>query len=287
MVLAFVVAPARAAAQLPTASGQFRSGGVYYEKFFQASNDGPREDVWAAMMEVRLEDQIPVDHRLRAYARIELVQYRKLGLSPGALYGFKRRGRSHAFDFYGAVQWNRPRSDIGDVLEKADRVGGGGSYTYRVVAGLHLTGRGEYKEEFLKPQRVTASRVFEVGGVVAYRALAGKLVPEVAYYEGQRRTGKASSGYVQESGAAGLRIALIPRLDLTARYLERVRRYEFLPNPTAVMRVDRRKQVDGEIDIALGGGLVLNLSGSVEKARSTRGRSFVTRTFEAGFTVIY
>jgi hypothetical protein len=267
-------------------SGQFRSGVVLYEKFFQTPDDGPREDVWAGLMEIRLEDPMPVDERVRFYTRLELLQYRQLGSSPGALLGVRRRGRTHMFDAYGLVQWNRPRSDIGDELEKADHLGGGGSYTYRVFAGLHLTGRGEYKEEFLKPERITGSRFREFGGIASYRLLSGKLVPEAGFYEGQRTTGSASGAYVQETTAVGIRMPAAPRTLLNIRYRQRVREYAIRPG-TTVARVDRREQVGADLDISAVGNLVLNLWSAVERGQSTRGSGFVARTFGAGFSVVY
>jgi hypothetical protein len=286
--LVCVLSTADAAAQLgPSPSGQFRAGGTFYEKFFQEPDDGPRQDVWAALMEIRFED--PLANRLRAYTRIELLQYRELGSSPGVRVGVRRRGRSHTLDTYGTMRWNRPRSDVGDELEKADQLGGGASYTYRIIAGLQLSGQAEYREEFLKTQRVTGSRFHEFGGALGYRAFGGRVSPEVAFLRGTRRTSSVSGAYVQDTTSMRIRSSVVPRVSLNARYRHRLREYTIREATSRNFgREDRRQQLGADVDISLGSNLILNLSGAVEKGWSTRpGRAFVARTFGAGFTRRY
>jgi hypothetical protein len=267
-------------------SGQFRTGGFFYEKSFDESEENPRQEVWAGTLEIRFEDPLANDDRLRAYARIELQQYRELGSSPGALVGVKRRGRSHSFDVYGAMQWNRPRLDVGDDLETADLPGAAGSYTYRIVGGLQLTALAEYREEFLKPQRITGSRIHELGAMVSYR---GPVTPEVTFDRGLRKTGNPSNEYVQEGIAFGVRSSAIPRVSMNAHYRQRRREYT-IQELTArnLGRVDQRDQITAGVDISSGDTVSWNLSGAVERGDSTRpGRGFISRTFTAGFTLTY
>jgi hypothetical protein len=285
--LTCVLSAADAAAQASSSpSGQLRTGGFFYEKSYDASDDNPRQEVWAGTLEIRFEDPLADDDRLRAYTRIEFQQYRELGSSPGALVGVRRRGRRHSFDLYGSMQWNRPRLDVGDDLEKADLPGAAGSYTYRIVAGLQATAEAEYREEFLKPQRITGSRVRELGTIVSYR---GPLTPEIAFHRGLRTTGNRSNEYVQEGISVGLRSSAVPHVSINAHYRQRRREYT-IEERTArnFARVDRRNQITAGIDISSGEHVIWNLSGAVERGDSTRpGRGFTSRTLSAGCTLTY
>lgn len=289
LLCASVLSAVNAAAQArPTPSGEFRTGGVFYENFFQAPDDGPRRDVWAALIEVRFEDPVADDDRLRAYTRIEFLQFREIGSSPGVLVGVKRRGRTHRFDAYGTMQWNRPRSDVGDELDRADQLGGGASYAYR-LAGLQVAGQAEYREEFLKPERITASRFHEAGGSLSYRAFDGRVVPEIGLLQGRRHTGIARNEYVQETAYVELRTSAVPRVSLNTRYRWRRRDYTVRDVTSRNFgRVDRREEVRATMDISLAEPLFWNVSAAVEHARSTRpGRAFVAKSFGTGFTLRY
>jgi hypothetical protein len=286
IILVWALSAANAAAQ--TASGEFRTSGAYHENFFQAPDDGPRRNVWVASTEIRIEDPLADDNRLRAYTSIEFLQARDIGSSPAALIGVRRRGRTHRFDTYVTMLWNRPRSDVGDELEKADQLGGGAKYAYR-IAGLELASQADYREEFLKPQRITASRSYEGGGSIAYRAFSGRVVPEIGFLQGRRITGNARNEYVQDTAYVELRMSAVPHIALDARY--RLRRRDYTVQDVTAKnfaREDRREQVRANLDISFEGPLVWNFFGTVEEGRSTRpGRAFVAKSFGAGFTLRY
>lgn len=278
-----------AAAQFgPTASGEFRTSGSYYENFFQTPGTGVPRDVWVASTEIRFEDPLSDDNRLRAYTRIEFLQLRDIGSSPGATFGVRRRGKMHRVDVNAAMQWNRPRSDVGDELEQADLLTGNASYTLRVI-GLELTAESEYRQEFLRPNRVTASRFQEAGASIGYRAFGGRVVPEIGMYSGRRDTGNAKDEYDQVTKQVGLRVAAIPHVSLDTRYRLRHRDYTIQDIRSKNFgRDDRREQFRAGLDIALNGPLVWNLFGAVDKGTSTRkNRNFETRSFGTGFTLRY
>lgn len=277
-----------ASAQSRSPSAEFRTAGAFYGNYFQVPDSGVRKDVWGAVTEIGFEDPVADSDRTRSYARIELLQLREIGTSPAVLFGVKRRGRTHRFDVYATMQWNRPRSDVGDELERADQLGGGAEYTLR-VAGFQMTGEGEYREEFLKPQRVTTSRTYEAGGSFGYRAFRGRVVPEVGLLRGRRMTGIARTEYVRDTSYVGLRMTAVPRLSIGVRYRRRLRDYTIQDvNSKNFGREDRRDQIRASVDIATDGPLIWNCFGAVEEGRSTRpGRAFVAKSFGMGFTLRY
>jgi hypothetical protein len=285
-----VLSPVTAAAQrFPITTGEFRTANTFYENFFQVATDGSRRSIWASRMELRLEETLVDEDRLRTYLHIEFLQFQEIGSSPGAVFGIKRRGRSHSFDVSAGMQWNRPRSDVGDELERAEILGAVATYAYRIVGGLHLTSQAEYREEYLKPERITASRFHEVGGGIRYRAFGGRLTPDVGFLRGVRDTGNAQNQYVQKTLYAELRTSALPRTSVAGRYRHRARDYT-VPEVRAKNfgREDQRHQTSATLDVALWGNLIWNCSAAFEEGRSTRpGRSFSARTFSTGFTLAY
>src|SRR5262249_35693891 len=154
------------------------------------------------------------------------------------------------------------------------------SYTYRVV-GLELTSEAEYREEFLKPERITASRFYEVGGSIAYRAFRGRVIPEIGVLHGRRHTGSARNEYVQETAYAALGLQAVPHVSLAMRYRRRRRDYT-VPDVRSKNfgREDERGQARATLDVSLGGPLIWNFIGATEEGRSTRpGRAFVAKSF--------
>lgn len=279
---------ATAATTAPSASGEIRTGAIFYENFFQDSNAGARRDIWAGQLQVRLENPLGQTERLRAYTRIEFLQYRQLGSSPGVIVGVKRQGRWQIFDVSGGMQWNRPRSDIGEELEQADLLGSSGSYTLR-IPGIQFSGQAMYREEFLRPERVTGSRFHEYGGAIALRPFRGRVTPEVGYLQGVRSTGNARDEYVQETRFVAVRITAIPRVYASARYRKRRREYTVAEIASSNYgREDRRDTVSASVDIALSRRLSVSLSGGTEDGSSSRpGRDFVARYLTTGFVLRY
>ena len=277
-----------AATAAPSASGEIRTGATFYENFFQDSNAGARRDIWAGQLEVRLENPIGASEQLRAYTRIEFLQFHDLGSSPGVIAGLKRSGRWQFFDVSGGMQWNRPRSDVGEELEQADLLGGTASYTLR-IPGLQFNGQALYREEFLRPERITGSRFHEYGGGIALRPFRGRVMPEVGYLRGVRVTENAYDEYMQETRYAGLRISAIPRVYVSARYRKRRREYTIADiASTNYGREDRRDNVSASVDVTLSRRISVSVSGGIEEGTSSRpGRDFVARYAGTGFVLRY
>lgn len=278
------VAPAESAAQNrpeimgsfpPEVFGYLRMGGIFHENFFQLPGDGPRRDVVAGLLEVRIEERLGRHGGVRAYTRLDLLQFERLGTSPGVMGGVRRVDGTHQFDLALSSQWNRPRFDGGgDELEQANAIGGSGSYRFRPVRSLELVALAEYRRESLKINTFQDSETHDLGAALQYRAFRRRVSTEVGFMRGARRMSAPGQEYEQETVYVLVRTGAIPRTYLSVRYRNRLREY-MVGDVTASNfgREDRRQQVTAYLDITLRGNLVWNLSGAFEQADSTRSSS--------------
>jgi hypothetical protein len=271
----------------PSVTGYIRMGGIFHENFFQLPNDGPRRDVLAGVLEMRIEERLGSDGAFRAYTRADLFQFEQLGSSPGALVGVKRVRGANQFDVSLTAQWGRPRFDNGDDLEQANIVLASGSYSLRVVSPLELIALIEYSRESLKVNAERRSRSYEVGAAVRYRAFRRRVSAELGVLQGARDLDDLRQ-YVNETAYVTVRTTVIPRAYLSARYRNRMREYTIDdPRSRNFAREDRRQQLTVYVDLAVWGNLVWNLSGGVEQADSTKpGSGFRSRQFGTTLSVM-
>lgn len=271
----------------PEVSGYIRTGGILFENFFQLPDDLPRPDIWAGVLEVRVEEHMGFDGGFRAYARGDLFQFQHRGLSPGVVGGLRRVLGTHRFDASLSAQWNRPRFDSGDSLEQANILVGNGSYSL-AVSSLEVAALIEYLGESLKLRRGQDSVSRDAGFAIRYGAFARRVSAEVGWMQGARESEDLAQDYGQETRWVVMRTSAIPRVYLSARYRTRVRDFT-IDNATSrnFGRQDRRRQLTGYVDIALWGNLVWNLSGGYEDADSTRGTSaFRSKQFATTVSVM-
>ena len=293
MLVMILVSAIESAAQdffyLPESSGQFRTATVFYDNFFQDPIAGTMREVWAGLVELRLEETVGGSDRLKAYMRLEYIQFRRLGSSPGAVAGLKRRGQRHSFDAGAAFQWNRPRSSVGDELEQADLASGTATYSYRIAGGLEIGAHGEHRIEFLRDSGLPDSRFREFGATVAYSAFRGRLSSEVDLMRGMRLAENPSGEYVEETRQVSVRASPGQWVTLSVRYRQRDREYPgAAPRSSNFLRQDRRRSISGAVDVSLGEHLRWNVSGGVDKGDSTRpGRTFAATLLGTGFTLAY
>jgi len=271
----------------PEITGYIRMGGVYHENFFQLPDDGPRADVVAGVLELRVEERLGRTGALRAYTRADVFHFRHLGSSPGALVGVRRTGGANQFDVAVTGQWNRPRFDIDDDPQQANVIGGTGSYTLRVIRPLELMVLGEYSRQWLKQNAGVRSATYDVGGAVLYRPIR-RLSTEIGMLKGGRDIADANQLYLNETAYVALRTSIIPRTYVSLRYRTRVRDYTTDDTRSSnFRRQDRREQVTAYLDLTLGGNLVWNLSAGLEEAESTkRGSGFRSKQFGTTLSVM-
>jgi hypothetical protein len=271
----------------PEASGYVRMGGILFENFFQLPDDLPHPDIWAGVLEVRVEDHMGLDGGFRAYTRGDLFQFQHRGLSPGIVGGFRRVQGLHRFDVSLAAQWNRPRFDSGDSPEQANILVGYGSYSL-AISSLELAAIVEYVNESLKRRRGQDSVSRDAGVAVRYGAFRRRLSAEAGLLQGTRDGDDPAQDYEQETRWVAVRTSAIPRIYLSARYRTRVRDFTIEDAASRNFeREDRRRQVTGHVDIALWGNLVWNLSGGFEEADSTRRTSaFRSKQFATTLSVM-
>jgi hypothetical protein len=263
----------------PEATGYIRMGAIFHENFFGLAHGGPRSDVLAGVLEVRVEDMLSADAAFRAYARADLFQFQQLGVSPGGVVGLRRVQGANRFDLSVTGQWNRPRFDSGDELEQANILAARASYSLRVVSRLELIALGEYSRELLKIHSERHSRSREVGGAVRYRALRGRISLEGGFSQGGRDMSDPSQRYVEETGYVAVSTSVIPRTYISVRYRGRIREYTIKEAASRNFgREDRRRQLTAYLDLALWGNLVWNLSGGIDEVDSTKpGSAFRSR----------
>jgi hypothetical protein len=271
----------------PELTGYMRMGGIFHENFFQAADDGPRRDVLAGVLELRGEEKLGTDSAYRAYFRTDLYQFQQLGISPGVLVGVGRIRGVNQFDLSVAGQWHRPRFDYGDELEQANIVAATGSYSLRIVSPLDLVALGEYSHDSLRINSALRGRSYEVGGALRYRAFRRRLTAEGGVIQGARDLNGLLQ-YVNDTAYVVLRTTAIPRTYISVRYRSRLREYTTDNAASGNFgREDRTEQVTAYLDLALGGNLVWNLSGGLERADSTkRGSSFRSRQFGSTLSVM-
>lgn len=271
----------------PEVTGYIRMGGIYHENFFQLPDEGPREDVVAGVLEVRIEERLGRSGAMRAYTRADVFHFRHLGSSPGALVGVRRIGGVNQFDVAVTGQWNRPRFDIDDDPQQANVIGGNASYGVRVIRSLELMALGEYSRQWLTQNAGVRSATYDIGGAVQYRPIR-RLSTEVGILRGRREIDDVNQQYLNETAYVAVRTSVVPRTYLSVRYRTRVRDYTSDDiRSSNFRRQDRREQVTAYLDLALWGNLVWNLSAGLEEAESTkRGGGFRSRQFGTTFSVM-
>jgi len=271
----------------PEVSGYMRMGGILFENFFQLPDDLPRRDMWAGVLEVRVEEHLGREGGFRAYTRADLFEFQHRGLSPGLLGGFRRVEGLHRFDISLSRQWNRPRFDSGDSPEQANILVANASYSL-VVSSLELAAMVEHLDESLKLRRGLDSVSRDAGVAMRYAAFRRRLSAEVGVMQGTREATDLAQEYRQETRWVVVRTSAVPRVYLSARYRTRVR--DFTIEDVASRnfgRQDRRRQLTAYLDIALWGNLVWNLSGGLEEAESTRRTSaFRSKQFATTVSVM-
>lgn len=271
----------------PEVSGYIRMGGIHFDNFFQLPDELPRRDMWAGVLEARVEHHLGSDGGFRAYTRADLFQFQHRGLSPGLLGGVRRVQGMHRFDVSLLAQWNRPRFDSGDSPEHATILGGYGSYSLN-VASLEVAALAEYVVESpkLRPGQDSASH--DEGFAIRYSLFRRRLSAEVGATQGMREADDLSQNYAQETRWIAVRTSAIPRVYLSARYRTRERDYTIESAASRNYgREDRRRQLTGYLEIALWGNVVWNLSGGFEDAESTRRTSaFRSKQFATTLSVM-
>lgn len=271
----------------PEVSGYIRMGGVLFENFFQLPDDLPRRDMWAGVLELRVEEHLGRDGGFRAYVRGDLFEFQHRGLSPGVLGGLRRVEGVHRFDASVLAQWNRPRFDSGDSPEQANILAGSSSYALAFPM-LELAAMVEYVDESLR-LRPGFDSVSKDGGLAArFKAFRSRITAEVGVMQGVRESPDLAQEYEQETKWIVVRTSAIPRVYLSARYRTRMRDFTIADLTSRNFgRQDRRRQVTGYIDVALWGNLVWNVSGGFEEAGSTRRTSaFRSKQFATTLSVM-
>ena len=271
----------------PEVSGYIRMGGIFHENFFQLPDDGPRRDVLAGVLELRIEERLGRTGAVRAYTRADLFHFRQLGSSPGALVGVRRVQGVNQFDVAVTGQWNRPRFDNDDDPHQANVIGGTARYSVRVVRPLELAALGEYSRQWLTRDGGSRSATYDVGAAVQYRPIRS-LSAEVGVLQGNREIADDNQRYVNETAYLAVRTSVIPRTYVSLRYRTRVRDYTTdIATSSNFRRQDRREQVTAYLDLTLSESLVWNLSAGLEEAESTkRGSSFRSKQFGTTLSVI-
>jgi hypothetical protein len=269
----------------PEMTGYIRMGTIYHENFFQLPNDGPRQDVLAGVLELRIEERL--DGGVRAYTRADVFHFRELGSSPGAMVGVRRTQGINQFDVALMGQWNRPRFDNDDDPHQANVLGGTANYSVRVLPRLELMAIGEYSRQWLKLDTATRSANYEAGAAARVRPLRS-VIAEIGVMRGGNDIADLNQQYRNETRYVAVRTSIIPRTYLSLRYRTRVRDYMTdTARSSNFGRQDRRGQVTGYIDLSVRGNLVWNLSGGLEDAASTkRGSGFRARQFGTALTVL-
>lgn len=272
---------------VPEVNGYIRMGGVLFENFFQLPDDLPRRDMWAGVLEVRVEEHLGRDGGFRAYTRADLFEFQHRGLSPGVLGGFRRVEGLNRFDVALSAQWNRPRFDSGDSPEQANILVGNASYSLALWS-LELAAMAEYLDESLKLRRGQDSVSRDAGVAIRYRAFRRRVSAEVGVMQGTREASDLAQDYTQETRWVVVRSSVVPRMYLSARYRTRVRDFTIEDVTSRNFgRQDRRRQLTGYVDITLWGNLVWNLSGGFEEADSTRSTSaFRSKQFATTVSVM-
>lgn len=304
LLMCFLLCSEEAGAQLPPAvSGQLRTGAGFTENFLQGPETGPQQDVWSSRVELRIDQRVGTERRVRGYARFELVHYQQYGYAPAVLAGVARDGRAHSLDVAGAFQWNRPRFDVSDLPQRADVAAFNGRYGYRAGRVLEVFGLAGYRLEYTIPLAAAPrspldsgprgvgpqndADVAEYGGGLRVRSFGRAFSPEVGYLRSTRRTDVGAEDYLEDAAYVLIRSALGPRVTLNARYRHRLRHY--LTEASGARnygREDVRRQLTGSIELGLTRSLLWNLSGGVERGESSRaGRDYVTSILESGVAV--
>lgn len=272
----------------PEVTGYIRMGGIFHENFFQLPDDGPRRDVLAGVLEVRVEERLGGrTGSIRAYTRADVFHFQQLGSSPGALVGVRRVQGINQFDVAVTGQWNRPRFDNDDDPALANVIGGTASYSVRVVRPLDLIALGEYSRQWLKVKTAAHSATYEIGAAVRYRPFRF-VSTEVGFLEGGSTIDNVNQRYLNETAYVAVRTSVIPRTYLSLRYRTRVRDYTTDNAASSNFgRQDRREQVTGYLDLAVGRNLVWGLSAGLEEAESTkRGSGFRAKQFGTTLSVM-
>lgn len=271
----------------PEVTGYIRMGGILHENFFQLPDDGPRRDVLAGVLELRVEERLGRSGSVRAYTRADVFHFQQLGSSPGALVGVRRVQGINQFDVAVTGQWNRPRFDNDDDPALANVIGGTASYSVRVVRPLELIALGEYSRQWLKVRAAARSATHEIGAAVRYRPFRF-VSTEIGILEGGNTIDDVDQRYLNETAYLAVRTSVVPRTYLSLRYRTRVRDYTTGNAASSNFgRQDRREQVTGYLDLAVGRNLVWGLSGGLEEAESTkRGSSFRAKQFGTTLSVM-
>ena len=269
----------------PEVTGYIRMGTILHENFFQLPDDGPRRDVLAGVLELRIEERL--DGGVRAYTRADIFQFRELGSSPGAMVGVRRIQGINQFDVAVMGQWNRPRFDHDDDPQQANVLGGLANYSVRVLPRLELMTMGEYSRQWLKGDARTRSATYEVGGAARVRPIRS-LTAEVGLLRGGNDIDDLNQRYLNETQYVAVRTSIVPRAYVSLRYRTRVRDYTTDDVKSSNRaRQDRREQITGYVDLTLGDTLVWGLSAGLEDAESTkRGSGFRAKQFGTTLTVM-
>lgn len=257
---------------------QVRFDTTHYDNFFRTADGRSQENLWGQSIQARLGRR-PDRGEIAPFVRVEFESIRGVGQAAGVLGGVRNETPRRTIVVQGGYDWNRPRFDVGDELERADILSIDGEYSRRLTRAVEVRGLGEYGHESFNVDPSKDNHLYSSGGAVRFRGFGSGFSPELGWLWSGRNVVDANEDYRQRTFYVQVRSAAIPSTYLSVRYRRGFRDY-VIQQPTAsnFNREDRRAQWTAAADLTLTRHVLLNVYFVRERSDSTR----VTRSFTTG-----
>lgn len=288
LTLASLPLPARAQGDgqpAPAETGEprwetgFHLQGLFFDNFFQLSDDEPQRDVEALRAEGRLSGRPRSEWPLEVYGVAGATSYGGEGLGESLLVGGGLRwdGLVDLIELDLRYEADRPSFEVGDAFGIADLLDVGGLYSHRIADSWVISALANHQRLDYAADDGRDSFFRSVGAAVRYRGWGDAFSPEVGVEVGQRDADAADEDHDRTDLWLELRSAPIRPLALGLRYRHRVRDYS-VDDPAAsnFRREDDRDQMVLSADWRTGD----LLTWTVYYAREDADSSKATRVFD-------
>ncbi|HUO86962.1 MAG TPA: hypothetical protein VM617_06195 [Thermoanaerobaculia bacterium] len=260
--------------------------GLYFDNFFQLSDDEEQEDVEALRVAGRLAWRPWDDRPLELYGVGGVTAYGDDALDQTLLLGTGLVWDGASDDFSAGVrlELDRPSFEVGDTFGTADLAALDAVYSHRPTRDWELSGNAELSRLDYAEGRGRDNDFVGVGGAVRYRGWGYDLSPELGVDVGRRDAVDADEDQEQTDVWLKLRSAPLPPLYLSLRFRHRVRDYPTDdPGSGNFGREDDRQQVALTADWKASDLATWILYYAWEDADSTNpSRVFTTQTLAVG-----
>lgn len=230
---AAVVLQARPAVAQPRTYGKMtlfrdevRLQTYYFDNFFQASGNAPKQSRSAAVFEYRAAwHPRSIDSDVYVHANYSWWTGKQLTASYGGRVGISHESDLQTYNFFVNTAKKRPSFEVGHTYARADTTQFSGTYSYRFVPTIELGAEAQHESQSYDTDKRRNNDFTGAGAFVKYYGFGPKIQPAVGFFDGNRHVSNTQESYADRQWYAAVVSEAVPKTWMSFGYRSQGRDY--------------------------------------------------------------